>query len=418
MSEWRRNGNGPLAGVKVLDLSQMLAGPYCSMMLSDMGAEVIKIEPIGGDQTRNQGPHFAEDGDPHFGGYFHSVNRNKSSVALNLKEPAGREILLRMVKDADVLLENFRLGVMERLGLGYEQLREINPRLVYACIRGFGDPRTGQSPYAHWPAYDVVAQAMGGLMGITGPDADTPMKVGPGVGDIFPAAVTAFGIAAALRHAEKTGEGQFLDVGMYDAILALCERIVYQHAYTGQIPRPQGNTHPLLCPFDNFPAKDGWVTIAAPRDNLWAELCRAIGRPDLAEKPGFATNLERVQNAPEVRAILAEWCGQRTKAEIMEVLGGFVPAGPINTAEDIFNDPHVRSREMFVELEHPGSGRKGTFVASPIKLLGTPTGPLRRAPLLGEHTAAVLRSYGYSDEQLAELAAAQVIGIDNQGSTQ
>jgi crotonobetainyl-CoA:carnitine CoA-transferase CaiB-like acyl-CoA transferase len=411
MSDWQRKGGGPLAGLKVLDLSQMLAGPYCSMMLSDMGAEVIKIEPLGGDQTRRQGPHFPDDEQRHYGGYFHSVNRNKASVTLDLKKPAGRDILLRMVKDADVLLENFRIGVMDRLGIGYEALREVNPRLVYACIRGFGDPRTGESPYAHWPAYDVVAQAMGGLMGITGPDADSPIKVGPGVGDIFPAALTAFGIVSALHHAQRTGEGQFLDVSMYDGILALCERIVYQHAYTGEIPRPQGTTHPLLCPFDNFPAKDGWVTIAAPRDNLWRELCRIVGRPEWAEDPRYATNLARVQNAGEVRAMLTEWCGRRTKKEIMEVLGGFVPAGPINTAEDIFNDPHVKARGMFVSLEHPGSRQQGTFAAPPVKLKGTPTTPPRRAPLLGEHTATVLRSFGYSDDQLAELAAAQVIGI-------
>lgn len=411
MSDWQRNGTGPLAGVKVLDLSQMLAGPYCSMMLSDMGAEVIKIEPPAGDQTRKQGPYFEDDEQRHYGGYFHSVNRNKASITLDLKKPAGRDVLLRMVEDADVLLENFRLNVMERLGLGYETLHEINPRLVYACIRGFGDPRSGESPYAGWPAYDVVAQAMGGLMGITGPDADSPIKVGPGVGDIFPASLTAIGITSALYHAERTGEGQFLDVAMYDGILALCERIVYQHAYTGAIPRPQGTTHPLLCPFDNFPTNDGWVTIAAPRDNLWRELCGVVGRPEWADDPRYATNASRVQNADDVRAMLSQWCGQRSKAEVMQALGGLVPAGPINTAKDIFDDPHVAARDMLVSLEQPGTNRKGTFAASPIKFLGTPTGAPRRAPLLGEHTADVLKSFGYSDQALAELDADQVISL-------
>lgn len=416
MSDWQRNGGGPLAGIRVIDLTQMLAGPYCSMMLSDMGAEIIKVEPIGGDQTRRTSPHFPDDQEKQFGGYFQSVNRNKASIELDLKKPEGKAVLRRMVQDADVLLENYRVGVMDRLGLGYETLREVNPKLVYACIRGFGDPRSGESPYAHWPAYDVVAQAMGGLMGITGPDADTPMKVGPGVGDIFPAAMTAFGIASALHHAQRTGEGQFLDVAMYDAILALCERIVYQYSYTGEIPRPQGNTHPLLCPFDNFPAKDGWVTIAAPRDNLWRELCRCIGRPELGEDPRYATGLDRVKHADEVRAILADWCSRRTRKEVMEVLGGFVPAGPINTAEDIFNDPHVAARNMLVQLEHPGSSQMGTFAGTPVKLLGTPTTPPRRAPRVGEHTAAVLQSYGYTPEQLAELAAANVIRLDAKGA--
>ncbi|WP_101675260.1 CaiB/BaiF CoA transferase family protein [Alloalcanivorax mobilis] len=415
MSSWKREGGGPLKGVTVLDLTQMLAGPYCSMMLSDMGAEVIKVEPIGGDQTRKQGPHFDDDTDRHYGGYFHSVNRNKASVTLDLKQQAGREVLLRMVAGVDVVLENFRVGVMDRLGLGYERLREINPKLVYACIRGFGDPRTGASPYAHWPAYDVVAQAMGGLMGITGPDADSPIKIGPGVGDIFPAVQTAFGIAAALWHAERTGQGQFLDVAMYDSILSLCERIVYQYSYTGEIPKPQGTSHPLLCPFDNFPARDGWVTIAAPRDNLWRELCRIIGRPDMAEDPRYMDNPSRVENAVEVRAVLAQWCAPRSKQQIMEALGGFVPAGPINTAEDIFNDPHIPARSMFLRLQHPGSRHSGTFAAPPIRLRDTPSTGARRAPMLGEHTLAVLKSFGYTGHELAKLEEENVIASYSKG---
>lgn len=409
MNGWQRNGGGPLAGVRVIDLSQMLAGPYCSMMLSDMGAEVIKIEPVNGDQTRLQGPHFPDDAEQHFGGYFQSVNRNKSSLALDLKQAAGREILLRLVKDADVLLENFRVGVMDKLGLSYEFLHDVNPKLVYACIRGFGDPRTGKSPYVDWPAYDVVAQAMGGIMAITGPDGDSPIKVGPGVGDIFPATMAAFGVASALRHAEKTGEGQFLDVAMYDSILALCERVVFQYGYTGEIPRPQGTSHPLLCPFDNFPTSDGWVTIAAPREKLWGELCRLIGAPELAEDPRYSSNRARVQNATEVRAILSAWTKTRTKQEVMDILGGFVPAGPVNDARDIFNDPHVASRDMLVRLEHPGSAQVGTFAGVPVKLKGTPGTPPRRAPLLGEHTEDILKSYGYTEPELAALKAANVI---------
>lgn len=409
MTGWQRNGGGPLAGVRVIDLTQMLAGPYCSMMLGDMGAEIIKIEPVGGDQTRLQGPHFPDDTDQHFGGYFQSVNRNKSSVALDLKQAAGREILIRMVSNADVLLENFRVGVMDKLGLSYETLHAINPKLVYGCIRGFGDPRTGKSPYMDWPAYDVVAQAMGGIMGITGPDHESPIKVGPGVGDIFPATMAAFGVTSALHHAEKTGEGQFVDVAMYDSILALCERIVFQYGYTGEIPRPQGTSHPLLCPFDNFPTSDGWVTIAAPREKLWGELCQRIGAPELAQDPRYSSNRARVQNAASVRAILSAWTRPRTKQQVMDVLGGFVPAGPVNDAQDIFNDPHVAARDMLVTLEHPGSQHRGTFAGVPVKLKGTPPTPARRAPLLGEHTEAVLKSYGYTESELAAFAAANVI---------
>jgi crotonobetainyl-CoA:carnitine CoA-transferase CaiB-like acyl-CoA transferase len=215
-------------------------------------------------------------------------------LALNLKERHGVEVLTRMVSEADVLVENFRVGVMDRLGAGYDVLRAVNSRLVYACLRGFGDPRTGESPYASWPAFDVTAQAMGGLMGITGPGPGQTLKCGPGVGDIIPALFTAVGITAAVHHAQRSGQGQLVDVAMYDAVLAVCERMVYQYSYDGVVPGPQGNSHPLLVPFDAFPATDGDVTIAAPADGLWRELCRLIGMPDLGRDPRFASNGARV----------------------------------------------------------------------------------------------------------------------------
>jgi crotonobetainyl-CoA:carnitine CoA-transferase CaiB-like acyl-CoA transferase len=409
MSERQVPTAGPLAGVKVIDLTQVLAGPYCTLLLADLGADVIKVEPIDGDTTRTTKPFFEDDDKHYFGGYFQSTNRNKASVAIDLKQPAGREILRRLVRDANVLVENFRVGVMERLDLAYEQLRQINPRLVYACIRGFGDPRTGASPYAEWPAFDIVAQAMGGLMGITGPAPGQPCKVGPGIGDIYPATLLAFGIVTALRHAERTGEGQFVDVAMYDGILALCERLAYQYSYTGEIPRQLGNSHPLVVPFDVFKTKDGWVAIAAPRDPQWAELCRRIARPELADDPRFRLRDDRMQHADEVRQLVSEWTASRTNREVMETLGGFVPAGPVNTVADIFADPHVMARNMLVSLEHPGSSRRGTFAGTPVKFTSTPPGLPRRAPLLGEHTAVVLRDLGYSDAQLNELASAHVI---------
>jgi crotonobetainyl-CoA:carnitine CoA-transferase CaiB-like acyl-CoA transferase len=397
--------SGPLAGIEVVDLTQALAGPYCAMMLADLGAHVIKVEPFDGDHARQQQPFMPDDTARHYGGYFGSVNRNKQSLALDLKHPAGREVLERLVRRADVLVENFRVGVMERLGLGYERLRELNPRLVYGCIRGFGDPRTGASPYAQWPAFDIVAQAMGGIMGITGPDAEHPVKIGPGVGDIFPASLLAFGILAAVRHAERTGEGQFVDVGMYDGILALCERIVYQHAYTGTAPQPQGNTHPLLVPFDIFPTRDGWVTIAAPRDAQWAELARILGRADLAEHPDFKENNVRIARAAEVRRLIGDWTQVRSTAQVMAALGGRVPAGPVQSAADIAADPHVAARTMHVSLEHPGSTRQGTYAGTPVKFTRTQPDPPRRAPLLGEHTEQVLQELGYSAAERAALLA-------------
>jgi crotonobetainyl-CoA:carnitine CoA-transferase CaiB-like acyl-CoA transferase len=411
MSAKQPQSAGPLAGVRVIDLTQMLAGPFCTLLLADLGADVIKVEPLDGDTTRSQVPFFDDDAEHYYGGYFHSVNRNKSSVAIDLKQPAGREILRRLARDTDVLVENYRVGVMDRLDLSYESLRAINPRLVYACVRGFGDPRTGASPYADWPAFDVVAQAMGGLMGITGPGPGQPCKVGPGIGDIYPATLLAFGIVAALRHAERTGEGQFVDVAMYDGILALCERLVYQHAYTGEIPGPQGNGHPMLVPFDIFKTKDGWVAIATPRDAQWAELCRRIARPELADDPRYKLRDDRLQHADEVRKLVSDWTAVRTNRDVMATLGGFVPAGPVNNAADIFADPHVTARDMLVSLEHPGSTHRGTFAGTPVKFTGTPPGLPRRAPLLGEHTTVVLRDLGYTDTELKNFSDTNVIGV-------
>lgn len=401
---------GALAGTRVIDLTQMLAGPYCTMMLADQGAEVIKIEPMGGDPTRLFGPFRDDDGAHHFGGYFQSTNRNKLSLALDLKQPEGRDILLSLVREADILVENFRAGVMDRLGIGYEVLARENPRLVYAAIRGFGDPRTGASPHVDRPAFDVVAQAMGGAMAITGPDAHTPVKIGPGIGDIFPASLAAFGILAAYHHATRTGQGQFVDVAMYDGIVSLCERAVYQYSYTGSSPVPEGNQHPILCPFGVFEARDGQVTIGCPRDTFWMELVAIIGRPELGADPRFATNNQRLAHRAETVEIIESWTRARTKAEIAEALGVRVPFGPVNTAADIYADPHMKARAMLVEVEHPGSARPVTIASTPVRMTLTQGGVTRRAPLTGEHTDAILRLAGVSEEAIGRLRAAKVVG--------
>ena len=383
---------GSLHDLTVLDLTQMLAGPFCSMLLADHGANVIKVEPPEGDLSRLIGPFFTDDDEKAFGGYFQSVNRNKRSVVLDLKSATDRDTFKAMAAQADVVIENFRVGVMERLDLSYETLAGANPRLVYAAVRGFGDPRTGQSPYVEWPAFDVVAQAMGGFMGITG--ADEPTKAGPGVGDIVPGMLTAFGILAALRHAEKTGEGQFLDVPMYDAVLALCERIVYQHSYTRAIPGPEGNRHPLVAPFSIYRAKDGHVAIACPVDSQWRQLAAFIGRPELGDAPDFATVKERIANVIELDAIINGWTRVRTKAEIAVTLGGQVPFGPVNNIEEIYADPHVRSHGMLVDLELEGIAGRAVVAGTPVRLQKTPGGVHRRAPHLGEHNDEVLAEFG------------------------
>ncbi|MDQ6649142.1 MAG: CoA transferase [Actinomycetota bacterium] len=372
----------------------MLSGPFATMLLADLGADVVKVESLTGDATRGYGP-FAADDDLHaYGGYFQSVNRNKRSIALDLKAAGGRDAALRLSAAADIVIENFRVGAMDRLGLSYETLQAANPRLVYAAIRGFGDPRSGVSPYQSWPAFDVIAQAVGGLMGITGPGPGQPTKVGPGVGDIFPGTLATVGILAALHHARATGEGQFVDVAMYDGVLALCERIVYQQSYLGEPPGPEGNGHPLLCPFGVFPARDGFVTIAAPHDHQWRRLASAMDRPELAADAGFATNAARLERRGEVERLLTGWTATRTRAEITDRLGGEVPCGPVNTADVIMADPHVRARDMLVELDQPGSAAALTVAGSPIKLSRTPAGPFRRAPLLSEHADEVLAEVG------------------------
>ncbi|TMA68608.1 MAG: CoA transferase [Deltaproteobacteria bacterium] len=385
---------GPLADLRILDLTQALAGPFCTMLLADLGADVVKIEPPRGDMTRGMPPFPADRAGCDYGGYFASINRNKRSVVLDLRAAGDRSILLRLVERADTVVENARVGVMDRLGVGYERLRERNPRLVYAAIRGFGDPRTGRSPYAEWPAFDIVAQCMGGVVGTTGPAGSAGVPCGSSVGDLFPGTLAALGIVAAVHAARRTGVGQFLDVAMYDALLTLCENVVYNFSYEGRVLGPKGTGHLSLCPFDVFETSDGAVAIAAPTDNHWTLLCEAMGRPGLAADPRYDHNLKRVAVAGEVRAIVTAWTRRHTKREVVAALGGKVPVGPVNTAQDIFEDPHPKARGMLVEVEQPGNNPPVVLAGPAIKLAATPAAIYRRPPCLGEHTAEVLAEAG------------------------
>lgn len=373
-----------LKGLRVLDLSRMLSGPYCTMHLADHGAEVIKIEGGSGDTSRGNGPFRDDDPAQDWAGYFVSLNRGKKSIQLDLKSTEGKASFRKLAASADVIVENFRPGVMERLGLSYETLAADNPKLVYAAISGFGNPRTGASPYGQWPSYDVVAQAMGGLIAMTGPDAETPTKTGPGVGDIFAGMMMAFGIMAALREAEATGKGQFVDVAMYDAMISLCERMVYLHDMTDAVPGPEGNGHPFLAPFGLFPAKDGHIALGIVDDAFWQRLASIIGRSELGDDPRFATRAARATNMVELNAMVAGWSSLHSKDELTALLGGEVPYGPMNTIFDIIRDPHVAARGMLAEVQGPSPHQKPwTVAANPLRFGAHGHGPLSAPPTLG-----------------------------------
>jgi crotonobetainyl-CoA:carnitine CoA-transferase CaiB-like acyl-CoA transferase len=394
--------SGPLAGLKVLDFTQALAGPFCTQQLSDLGAEVVKVEAVdGGDLTRNSGPFHEADTARRFSGYFQSVNRGKKSIAVDLKTAEGVALVRRLVPDFDVVVENFRVGVMDRLGLSYETLAALNPKLVYAAIRGFGDPRTGASPYVDWPAYDVVAQAMGGMIGITGTADGVPLKIGPGVGDTIPALYAALGVVSAVLSARQTGEGQFLDVAMTDAVLGVSERIVHQHSFGHLVPGPEGNHHPFLLPFGIYPAADGFVALACPSDPFFRALCAALDADDLAGDPDLATGRQRAAHRARVIARLSELTARYTKAELKQRLGGVVPFGPVMDIGEIAHDPHYAARGMLAEIECEGLPGPMRVAGQPIKFAKTPSGVSRRAPHLGEDTAAVLAEHGIGEEEIA-----------------
>lgn len=395
---------GALSDIRIIDLTQMLAGPYGTMMLADHGALVIKVEPPEGDMTRQSGPFRDDDAERILGGYFQSIDRNKHSVCLDLKTDVGRAALKALVKDADAVVENFRAGVMDRLGLSYEVLREINPQLVYGALRGFGDPRTGASPYNNWPAFDVVAQAMGGIMAITGPDADTPTKVGPGIGDIVPGMMLAFGVLSAIHHARRTGTGQFVDVSMVDAVLAICERAVWQHSVRAEVPGPEGNHHPFLCPFGMFPASDGHITLGAHQDAFFEVLCNAIEAPELLTDERYGCYEDRARHRHALIETIARRTSQLTKAELTDRLGGKIPFGPVLNIAEITEDPHFAARQMIVDVEQPGCAPV-RVAGVPIKMTRTPGAVAHRSPYLGEHTERHLRRAGMSEAEIADVVS-------------
>ena len=372
----------PLNGIKVLDLTRVLAGPYATMLLGDLGAEVIKIEqPDTGDESRNFGPF--KNG---FSLYFMSVNRGKQSVTLNLKTERGRAIFRRLLDQTDILVENFRPGTMEKLGLDYGTLKSEYPSLIYAACSGFG--QTG--PYAQQGAYDMIIQGMGGIISITGEPDGPPVRVGTSISDITAALFTMIGILSALHHRNQTGRGQFVDVAMLDSLVAVLENAVVRYFATGEAPKPLGARHPAITPFEAFASADGHVIIALGNDTLWAKFCEHVGRQALISDKRFRTNADRTENHDQLFPILSEIMSQRTTDDWIDALGNIgVPCGPINAMDKVVTHPQVEAREMIARVAHQITGEV-EVPGVPIKLSETPGSVDAPAPSLGEHTTEVL----------------------------
>lgn len=390
---------GPLEGLKVIDLSHIMAGPACSMLLADMGADVIKVEkmPGGDDARRMVPPTVAEES-----AAFLIMNRNKRGIALNLKTEEGRGVLSRLLKDADVLIENYRRGTMEKMGFGYDALHALNPKLIYCSISGFG--RTG--PYADRGGFDLVAQGMTGLMSITGEKPGCPpMKAGAPLTDITAGILACVGVLAALHARESSGEGQMVDTSLFEAGITH----TYWHSAicfaTGHAPGPMGSAHPLNAPYQAFPASDGWITVGAANQENWLRLLEALGAPELRDDPRFVNNAGRMRNLSALTEALTPLFQRRTAAEWLRRLEeSGVPAGPVLDIAQMHADPQALAREMIVETAHPTAG-KVKAIGLPIKFSETPGGVRKPAPLFGEDTREVLREHNFSDAEIDRMAA-------------
>jgi crotonobetainyl-CoA:carnitine CoA-transferase CaiB-like acyl-CoA transferase len=401
LGEGGAQGPRPLAGVRILDLTRVLAGPLGTMVLGDLGADVVKVErPGAGDDLRAWGPPWTSDG---VSAYFVAVNRNKRSVTLDLKQERGREILRRLVAEADVVVENFRAGTMDELGLGYAALREANPRIVYTTLTAYGS----SGPYRDLPGYDIVVQAMGGLMSVTGEPEGSPMRVGVALVDVLSGLYITIGIMAALRERDRTGEPQRVELSLLGVELASLVNVVHNYLIAGVVPTRLGNAHPSIVPYEVFASADGHLALAVATEEQWRRFCPTIDRADLAADPRFATNRDRVANRVELMAILEPILAARPTDEWVDSLrAADIPCGPVNTVDRILTDPHVVASGLIREIERPGGA---------VQVIGSPlsfdSGPFAATPppALGADTEAELRRLGMGDAEIESLRADRVI---------
>lgn len=396
-----------MEGIRILSLTGALFGPYCAMILADLGAEVIKVERPGcGDMSREWGPFFPKVEGPDRSGYYVSIHRNNRSLTLNLKDLKGREILRELAAKSDVLIENFKPGTLKEWGLGYDDLRKINPRLLFASGSGFGQ----FGPYSEWPSYDIIGQAMSGFMEMNGWPDKPPVRAGSSIGDMISGLFLAIGILAALRYRDLTGRGQSIDVAQVDSMISVLENAVIRYTMGHESPTRIGARHPAITPFDIFKAKDGYVVIAAGNDNIWKRMCTTMGKPEWLADPRFLSNALRCKNEAVLKPMIEQFTSGRTRWEIARLLlANDVPSAPVYNVGEAVEDANIAARDMMIELDQPQYG-KVKIAGCPIKFSETPIRKFAPAPLLGQHSEEILREIlGYSSDRCAELKKAGVI---------
>ena len=386
-----------LQGIRVLDLTRVLAGPFCTMLLGDMGAEIIKIETPGhGDDSRRYPPFIGEES-----AYFMNLNRNKKSIVLNLKHPQAKAIFLSLVEKSDVVIENFRPGTMEKLGVGYETIKARNPDIVYSCISGFGH----SGPYRDLPGYDIIGQAMGGIMSITGWPESPPTRTGTAIADVLAGLNACVGILAGLMSVRNGGTGQKVDIALVDSVVSAMETIIQIYLVENRIPQRTGNRYEFIYPYDTFKATDGWVIIAVGNNKLWEVFCNALGRPELLEDPDFRDNYDRVKAHVKVKQIVENWSRQKTVKEIVDfMLSKKIPCAPIYSVKEVVEDEHIAgARRMIREIERPVAGSM-KVIGSPVNLSETPPEVHSPAPMLGQHTESIL-------SEIMKLTPAEILSL-------